>query len=160
MFASFLDSIRYVGHLIPVAFLRIFLGYYYFQQALIKFNGDFLARPRLAAQIADALPSLNAPTWYKLVTEKIIIQHWQGFSFIVLGLEFALAISYLLGYVVRPMAIVGVLMAMNYLILAGGSNDELFRTFIALHLMMAWIGAGRCLGMDYYFFKRRRGIWW
>jgi len=160
MLASFIDSVRYVGHLIPVAFLRIFMGYYYLQQAMLKFNGDFLARPRLAAQIADVLPGLNAPVWYKILTERIVIQHWQAFALVALGLEFAIAISYLFGYVVRPMAFIGLLISINYLILAGGSSDELYRTFIAIHFMMAWVGAGRCLGLDYYFFKRRRGVWW
>jgi thiosulfate dehydrogenase [quinone] large subunit len=160
MFAAFIDSVKYIGHLIPVAFLRIFLGYYYLQQALLKFNGDFLARPRLAAQIADVLPGLNAPGWYKMIVERMVIQHWQGFAFIILGLEFTIAFSYLFGYVVRPVAIIGVFLSVNYLVLIGSGSDDLYRTFIAVHIVMAWIGAGRCLGFDYYFFKRRRGIWW
>jgi len=160
MFASFIDSVKYVGHLFPVAFLRIYMGYFYLQQALLKFNGDFLARPRLASEIADVLPGLNAPAWYKVMVEKMVIQHWQSFAFVVLGLEFMIAISYLLGYVVRPVAIVGVFISVNYLILLSNGSDDLFRTFIAVHLIMAWMGAGRCLGFDYYFFKRRRGIWW
>ena len=160
MFAAFIDSVKYVGHLIPVAFLRIFMGYYYLQQALFKYNGDFLARPRLAAQIADVLPGLNAPFWYKMIIERMVIQHWQGFAFIILGLEFTIAFSYLLGYVVRPVAILGVFISLNYLILLGNGTDDLYRTFMAVHLIMALIGAGRCLGFDYYFFKRRRGLWW
>lgn len=160
MLAAFIESIKYVGHLIPVAFLRIFLGYYYLQQALFKFNSDFLARPRLAAQIADVLPTLDQPMWYKFMIEKMVIQHWQSFAFMVLGLEFAIAISYLIGYVVRPMAFLGIALSINYLILFGSNTEEFYRTFIAIHFMMAWIGAGRCLGVDYYYFKRRRGIWW
>ncbi len=160
MFASFIDSLKYVGHLIPVAFLRIFVGYYYLQQALVKFNGDFLSRPRLAAQIADLLPALNASGLYKSLIEKMVIQHWQGFAFAILGIEFIIAFSYLFGYVVRPVAIIGVLVSANYVVLLSHSMDDLHRTFIAIHLVMAWIGAGRCLGFDYYFYKRRRGIWW
>ena len=136
------------------------MGYFYLQQALLKFSGDFLARPRLAAQIADVLPALDAPIWYKILVEKMVIQHWQGFAFVILGIEFAIAISYLLGYVVRPVAIMGVFMSVNYMILMSTGTHELYRTFIAIHLIMAWIGAGRCLGFDYYFFKRRRGLWW
>lgn len=160
MFAAFLESVKYTGHLIPVAFLRVFLGYWYLQTALAKLSGDFLYRPRLASQVAEILPSLNVAPWYKLLVEKAIIQHWQTCAFIILGLEFAVAISYLLGYVVRPMAIVAAFVALNMLILAGPASSDLWRTFTALHLALAWIGAGRCLGFDYYFFKRRRGIWW
>ena len=160
MLASFLDSVKYVGHLIPIAFLRIFMGYYYLQVALNKFYSDFLNRPRLAAQIADVLPNLNAPTWYKSFVEMMVIQHWQGFAFIILGVEFAIGISYLLGYVVRPVAILGFLLSLNMFILVGHSSDDFYRTFMAIHVMLAWVGAGRCLGFDYYFFKRKRGIWW
>ena len=123
MLAAFIESVKYVGHLIPVAFLRIFIGYYYLQQALFKFNSDFLARPRLAAQIADVLPTLDQPMWYKFLIEKLVIQHWQGFAFVILGLEFAIAISYLLGYVVRPVAMLGIVMSLNYLILFGTGSE-------------------------------------
>lgn len=160
MFAAFIESVKYVGHLIPLAFLRVFLGYYYLQQALIKFHGDFLNRPRLAAQIAEVLPGVDAPYWYKSLVEKLLIQHWQGLAFVILGIEFAIAISYLLGYVVRPVAILGAILAFNMMILTGPQYEDLYRVFFAMHLAMAWVGAGRCLGFDYYFFKRRRGMWW
>lgn len=160
MFAAFFESVKYVGHLLPVSFLRIFLGYAYLQTALVKFNSDFLNRPRLAAEIAEILPALQAPLWYKNAIETLLIPHWQGFAFIVVGLEFAVAISYLLGYVVRPMAFIAALMALNQLVVAGSGHDEIYRLLLATHLLMAWVGAGRCLGFDYYFFKRRRGIWW
>ncbi len=160
MFVSFLESVKYVGHLIPLAFLRVFLGYYYLQQALFKFNGDFLSRPRLAAQVADVLPGLNAPLWYKEILEKIVIQQWQGFAFAILGIEFVIAVSYLLGYVVRPTAIIASILSLNLLIFSNPASEDLFRTLLALHLALAWVGAGRCLGIDYYFFKRRRGFWW
>jgi thiosulfate dehydrogenase (quinone) large subunit len=160
MFAAFLDSVKYVGHLIPIAFLRIFIGYYYLQQALQKFNTDFLNRPRLAAQIADVLPGLDAPIWYKGFVERLVIQNWQSFAFVILGIEFAIALSYLLGYVVRPVAILGVILSFNMLTLLGSATNDFYRSLIAIHFVLAWVGAGRCLGFDYYFFKRKRGIWW
>ncbi|MFN7728770.1 MAG: DoxX family membrane protein [Bdellovibrio sp.] len=160
MFAAFFESVKYVGHLVPLSFLRVFLGYTYLQAALLKFNSDYLIRPRLAGEIAEILPALQAPLWYKNVIDSVFIPHWQTFAFVVVGLEFAIAISYLLGYVVRPIAILAALMALNQLVLAGPGNDELARLLMATHLLLAWIGAGRCLGFDYYFFKRRRGIWW
>lgn len=160
MFTAFLESVKYVGHLVPLAFLRVFLGYYYLQHALRKFNGDFLTRPRLAAQVADILPGLEIPHWYKDALEKLVIQHWQAVSFSLMCLEFAIAISYLLGYVVRPMAVIAALLSINALVLSHSSHDDFYRMMLALHLALAWVGAGRCLGIDYYYFKRRRGIWW
>lgn len=160
MFASFFESVKYVGHLIPISFLRIFLGYTYLQIALEKFGSDYLSRPRLAGEIAEILPTLQAPFWYKNLIETVFIPHWQIFAFMVVGLQFAIAISYLLGYVVRPIAMIAAIMALNQLVLAGSAHNEFARLLIAVHLLMAWAGAGRCLGFDYYFFKRRRGIWW
>jgi thiosulfate dehydrogenase (quinone) large subunit len=31
---------------------------------------------------------------------------------------------------------------------------------LVLFLILAWLGAGRCLGLDYFFYKRDRGMWW
>lgn len=160
MFAAFFESVKYVGHLIPLSFLRVFLGYSYLQAALLKFNSDFLVRPRLAGEIAELLPTLQAPIWYKDMIEVVFIPHWQTFAFVVTALEFGIAISFLFGYLVRPMAVIAAIICFNQLILAGPDHDDLPRLMIAIHLLLAWVGAGRCLGLDYYFYKRRRGLWW
>lgn len=160
MLVAFFESVKYVGHLLPISFLRVFLGYYYLQQALLKFKGDFLTRPRIADQIAEWLPASHAPNWYKIFISAQIIPHWQTVAFIIVGLEFTIAVSYIAGYVVRPVALLGVLLCFNMLFFSGPMNEDLYKTFLAIHFIMAWVGAGRCLGFDYYFFKRRRGIWW
>ncbi|MBL7669376.1 MAG: DoxX family membrane protein [Bdellovibrionaceae bacterium] len=160
MWVSFFESVKYTGHLFPISFLRIFLGALYFQQGLEKLNGDFLTRPRLAEQISNWLPASSAPAWYKYFIGNQIIPHWQTAAFIILGLELAIGISYILGYVVRPMALVAVLLCFNLIFFYGPASEELLKIFVAVHFVLAWVGAGRCLGFDYYFFKRRRGIWW
>lgn len=160
MFISFLESVKYVGHLLPISFLRIFMGYFYFQEALIKYRGDFLLRPRIADQIAEWLPASHAPSWYKIFLSTSIIPHWQTLAFMIVGVEFMLGLSYILGYVVRPVALLGVLLSLNMLFISGPQMETHFKIILALHFVFAWIGAGRCLGVDYYFYKRRRGIWW
>ena len=160
MFVAIIESVKYVGHLFPLAILRVFLGGYYLQLAINHYNGDFLMRPRLAAQISDVLPLIQISEWYRLFIESWVIPHWQVFAFLVVGLEFAIAISYLIGYVVRPLSVLGLLLALNLMILFGSQTEDLYRTFMVVHLVLAWVGAGRCLGLDYYFFKRKRGIWW
>lgn len=160
MFVAFFDSVKYVGHLIPIAFLRVFLGYFYLDSALRKFQGDFLYRPRLAADLGEILPQLQVPLWYRGWVENIFIPQWQTLAFVITALEFAIAVSYLIGYVVRPMALIGALLALNALALSLPGQEQLARTLLAIHLTLAWVGAGRCLGFDYYFFKRRRGLWW
>lgn len=160
MFLAFFESVKYVGHLLPISFLRIFLGYYYLEQALQKFNGDYLSKPRIAEQISEWLPASHAPHWYKLFMSAQMIPNWQALAFVVTGLEFAIAISYIAGYVVRPVALLGMFLCFNMLFIGGPGQEDLFKTFLAIHFVFAWVGAGRCLGFDYYFFKRRRGMWW
>lgn len=161
MFVAFFESVKYVGHMIPIAFLRVFLGYYYLDLAMEKFRGPFLTQPRFAGEIAEILPNLKAPIWYKGWLETLVIPHWQTVAFILVGLQFAIAISYIAGYVVRPIALLAAFLALNQVMLSTGLGaTELPRLLVAVHLMLAWIGAGRCLGVDYYFYKRRRGIWW
>lgn len=160
MFVAFFESVKYVGHLIPLAFLRVFLGYLYLDFALSHFRSDFLSRPRLASDLTESLATLQGPLWYKDFIETQVIPQWQVAAFILVGLEFAIALSYLAGYVVRPMALVATLLAFNQLALSMPGQETFFRTLVAVHFVLAWVGAGRCLGFDYYFFKRRRGLWW
>lgn len=160
MLVAFFESVKYVGHLLPISFLRIFLGYYYLDHAFAKYNGDFLTRPHIADQMAEWLPASHAPNWFKLFASTQMIPNWQSVAFIILGLEFAIAVSYLVGYVVRPVALLGVLLCVTMLYISGPAMEDLYKTFLAIHLVFAWVGAGRCLGLDYYFFKRRRGLWW
>lgn len=160
MFLDFFQSLKYVNHLYPIAFLRIFLGYYYLQQALFKLSSDFLTRPKFAESVMEWLPQSQAFDWYKMFIIQKLVPHWQSFGFAVVGIEFAIAISFLIGYVVRPTALLAALFCFNMIYLSSPQNEQLYKAFIAIHLTLAWVGAGRCLGVDYYFFKRRRGVWW
>ncbi len=159
MIVAFFESIKYVGHLFPLAFLRVFVGYFYLNQALLKYNGDFLTHPRIADLITTGLAQSTAPTWYSEFLSQVAIPHWRVFSGVIVACELLLGFSYLLGYLVRPMAIVGVLLSCFYLSVYP-TADIFYKTFIAVHITLAWLAAGRCLGFDYYFYKRNRGIWW
>ena len=159
MFVAFFESIKYVGHLFPIAFLRVFIGYFYLNQAIEKYQSDFLSQPRLADSIAQGLSPSLSPVWYQDLLQQIVVPHWQTFSATLLTTEFVIGLSFLFGYLVRPVALIAV--ALSWFYLSVNPNQEvLFKTFIAIHVTLAWLGAGRCLGFDYYFYKRNRGIWW
>ncbi len=160
MFVAFLESIKYVGHLLPITFLRIFMGYFYLQQAMEKYEGDFLIRPRLASTIAEWLPTSHAPIWYRVAIESYVIPNWQLFSYFLIASQVLIAFSYVVGFLVRPVALWAVFLCMNLLFLSGPEQEIMYKTFLAIHVVFAWLGAGRCLGFDYYFYKRRRGLWW
>ena len=160
MIVAFLESIKYVGHLVPMAILRIYLGYYFLLEAIEKYQGDFLLQPKLAAAITDFLPNSAAPVWYKHLLDQVVVPNWQIFAYIVTYFEFVIGLSFLLGLFVRPVALLGAVLALNYLFSSSVELATLYKLQIAVFLTMAWLGAGRCLGCDYFFFKRQRGIWW
>lgn len=171
MLVAFVESIKYVGHLLPIAFLRIFLGYFYFNQGLGLMRGprDFLSQAYLAEDIRNYLSRSPAPDWYKSALETVVIPNWHIFAITLVALHFAIGVSYIIGYLVRPFALTAILLSIAMLFAIGpamspgfgpGFSEAQATFLLVLHFTLGWMGAGRCLGIDYYFYKRRRGVWW
>lgn len=160
MFVAFFESIKYVGHLWPISLLRIFIGYVYFNQAIIKFKGDFLYRPIIAASISEWLPTSTAPEWYKLLLEQWVPEHWQFFAYFIVVCEFIIGISYMMGFFIRPVTILAFYLCLNNLIITPPDQIYFQQLQLAVILALGWLGAGRSLGFDYYFYKKKRGLWW
>ncbi|MCB0739248.1 MAG: hypothetical protein KDC92_17190, partial [Bacteroidetes bacterium] len=76
------------------------------------------------------------------------------------SLEFGLGICLLVGYLVRPASILAILLNLFLIWISPPHMALLYKTFIAVNITLGWLGAGRCIGFDYYFYKRMRGIWW
>lgn len=156
---AFFESIKYVGHLFPIAFLRVFVGYYYLNEALTKYHGDFLVQPRLADWANQSLIQFPHQEWVTTLLQTAVIPEWRIFAALVVTLECMIGISYLLGYLVRPLSVLGILLS-GFMLLLLPDSEVFLKLFIAVHFTLAWLGAGRCLGFDYYFYKRHRGVWW
>ncbi len=171
MLVAFIESFKYVGHLIPIACLRIFLGGYYLKHSIAAFQSDFLTKAYLAEDVRNHLPLSTAPEWFRWFLENAVIPNWQVFAISVALSQAFIGVSYILGYLVRPAAIIGVVLSM-FLIGAIGVGTvngagnlagialQATTFMVVLHLVLGWIGAGRCLGFDYFFYKRHRGLWW
>lgn len=160
MLQSYFESIRYVGHLLPVSFLRIFLGYYYMDLTVKDWKQFTLGTGGYADIFVEALNKNHIPPWFRLLLSEQIIPHWQIYAFIVIGAQLAIGVSYMIGYVVRPISILAVILCSLYMFIYPIEHEIFFKLLFASHVVLAWIGAGRCLGLDYYFYKRRRGVWW
>lgn len=160
MLYSFFESVKYVGHMYPVALMRIYLGYFYLDSALERLHGTFLRQPQLAATIMDHLPQAQLPIWYADLLQYFVVRNWQIFAYIIVYCEFLIGIALLVGFLVRPASILGVFLMINFIFATGPASLALQQTFLALFIVMFWLGAGRCLGLDYYFYKRQRGFWW
>lgn len=160
MIGAFFESVKYSGHLYPIAFLRIFLGYYYFNLAFERLHSGFLDRPILAAYINEALTQPRLPMFFVQFLSSIVVPQWEFFAKLVVMFYFALGVSYLIGYLVRPMAVLALGASLISILLSPPQLEVYFKVLLAVHLTLLWLGAGRCFGFDYYFFKRRRGLWW
>lgn len=160
MFVAFFESVKYVGHLFPLALLRIYIGVTFFEQAWARYQGDYLVQPKLAATIAEWAPSSSAPEWYKDFLDQVVVPHWQLFAYCVVYFGFLVGFSFILGFFVRPVAVIAALVTINFIYNSSPEAVDLHKVHLVIFLTLAWLGAGRCLGMDYFFYKRDRGIWW
>ncbi|MES2770183.1 MAG: hypothetical protein V4596_13640 [Bdellovibrionota bacterium] len=160
MFTAFFESIKYVGHLYPVAFLRIFLGYYWLNQALTEYQTGLFTSQVFIDQVQSSDYIYSFPTWYKWLFEHLAYPYWSMMSHGILAVSFFVGLSLLIGFMVRPFGIIGILISFHYVIFGLGYQNLLYSTFVAIFVTIVAIGAGRCVGFDYYFYKRNRGIWW
>ena len=60
MLVAYLESAKYVGHLFPLALLRIYLGWSFFTEAWQRYQGDYLSQPKIAAEITEWAPTSAA----------------------------------------------------------------------------------------------------
>ena len=160
MIVAFLESIKYTGHLFPLALLRVYLGYYYLHQSLDQYSSLFIRQPTVEDLAHQAIQFQIAPEAYLRILDSLVIPHWQMFSYIFIGIQFLAGISYLIGFCVRPLSLLIALYGFHVLSYVTGPEAVLWKTLIVIHLTLGWLGAGRCFGLDYYFYRRNRGFWW
>ncbi len=160
MILSFFESAKYVGHLFPLTLLRFYMGYYYFVEGHQRMNSDYMTEPQLASMITEWLPTSSAPLWYKNILEKIIVPNWQLSAYCVVYFLMLLGVSLMFGFLVRPLCWLGAFIVLNFMIGHGPEQLDFFILHFVVLITLANLGAGRCLGVDYYFFKKDRGIWW
>jgi thiosulfate dehydrogenase [quinone] large subunit len=160
MLVAFFESIKYVGHLYPIAVLRIYLGYYYLSMGKGHVDGEFLTQPRLAATIMESVPGKQLPEWYLDMIQNWVVPNWQVFAYMLVYVEFLVGASLLMGFLVRPITLLAAFVTLNAVIVTVGPVASIQQTHLALFVVLFWVGAGRCLGLDYYFYKRHRGLWW
>ncbi|MCB0378591.1 MAG: hypothetical protein KDD33_08875, partial [Bdellovibrionales bacterium] len=81
-------------------------------------------------------------------------------TYLLLGCELIIGISFILGLGVRFTSLLGALLSLHmysYFDFPSGPG-QIYLFYI--HVLFLLVGAGRCLGFDYYFFKSRRGLLW
>jgi len=136
------------------------MGMYYLKDALAKYQLGFTDQPLLSNWITEGLAFSTAPHWYQEFLSRLVAPNWEIFALFVFLVQFSLGISFIIGYLVRPFSIIAIFMALNLISLGNPAMIDMNKAFIAINILLCWAGAGRCIGLDYYFYKRVRGILW
>ncbi len=159
MLASFLESIKYVGHMYPVAFVRIVLGYQSLSTVIDRLNTGYLEHPYISERLNLSMAGENSGLYFEIF-KNLIQSQWLVMTYVLILFEIFIGISYILGFGVRIAALLGMLLSMHihFFFEFQSSPGQIFLFYI--HLLFLMLGAGRCLGLDYYFFKSRRGLLW
>lgn len=160
MIIAYLESIKYLGLMWPVALLRIFMGYYFLEEAIGRINSGFLTNPVLQEVLRKWCDGSHGVPAYEGFIENFVLPHWQVFSHLAVFGGMAVGLSYIFGLMVRPASLVAILLSVNFLMATGPDTLILNKILIAINVMFLLSSPGRCLGFDYYFYKRVRGIWW
>ncbi len=160
MLVSYFQSLRYVGHLVPLVLVRFYLGYYYLTEGLRRWESGFLVQPKLAESLRTGLLGEYIPEWYEHFLRHTVLPNWKGLAVIVVIANIAIGVSFLFGLLVRPMALMAAYLSLNYALIMRGNSQQYFELLFIINLVFALVGAGRCLGFDYFFYKKYRSIWW
>jgi thiosulfate dehydrogenase [quinone] large subunit len=160
MIISFFESFKYAGHMWPVAILRVYTGIFFLRAGLEKVHNGFLDAPILQGILNKWIQAGSGHPQYVEFLQHWVMPHWQVFSHLVVFGEIFVGISFILGFMVRPAAITAIFMNCNFILAAGVEAQVINALLIAINLTLLLLSAGRCIGFDYYFYKRVRGIWW
>ncbi len=160
MIRELLESLKYVGHYFAICFLRIYVGIHIFNLGWSKYHGDYINEPLLAAQINEFLRLGSYPAAIEYFFIEIVRPYWSIFAQLQVSLEIATGLLLIFGFLVRPT----VFLLLVYLWSFSYIQDQVLWPWISLFsavlFTLGWAGAGRCVGLDYYFYKRYRGFLW
>jgi thiosulfate dehydrogenase [quinone] large subunit len=160
MITELLESLKYVGHYFAVCFLRVYVGIHIFNLGWLKYQSNYLSEPQLAAQINEFLKLGSHPALIEYFYIELVRPYWSLFSQVQLSLEIATGLLLIFGFLVRP----AVILLLIYFWFFSYIQDPILWPWIgvmsAVLFSLGWAGAGRCLGVDYYFYKRYRGFLW
>lgn len=160
MIRELLESLKYVGHYFAVCFLRVYTGIHILNLGMSKYYSHYLEQPILPSQIREFLRFGETPAGVEYFYFKMVIPYWSYFANIQVTFEILAGCLLIIGFLVRPVAFI----MLVYLWFFSYIQDQMlwawFGLLSATLFGLGWAGAGRCLGVDYYFYKRYRGFLW
>jgi uncharacterized membrane protein YphA (DoxX/SURF4 family) len=150
-----------------IAFTRIFLGIMWLFEVTVGHNwkiGGFgsdvhpgwigaqrgdVVREDVAKAIAD-----GTWAWFASIYETVVVPNAVAFSYLTIGLQLLFAAAFIVGFLVRPTAVIALAMDLSIFMLG---NSRIPPFFTALHLFVLATGAGRYYGADGFFGTKLEG---
>ncbi|MDE2484658.1 MAG: DoxX family membrane protein [candidate division NC10 bacterium] len=131
-----------------VAILRIFFGYYFFQDGLGKLTGGFTGPGALEKWLAAK--ATGAFSWYKPFLTGVVIPYHQLFAGLITWGMILAGLALLFGLLTRPAALAGIFMTLNFYLAKGGGSPATTsdQAFMAGLLVVFFTRAGRSFGLD------------
>jgi hypothetical protein len=149
-----------------IAFLRIWLGVMWLFEVTVGHNwkiGGFGsgANPAwMGSGAGDAVREESALaitdgtySWFASAFDSIIIPNAVAFSYSVIALQILLGVAFIVGFAVRPLALVAIGMDVSIMMLG---NSRIPPFFTAMHLFVLVSGAGTYYGLDGWILERTR----
>jgi len=149
-----------MGHLWPIALLRIYVGYFFLQAGIHRIREGFLKNHILQGTLQSWINAHPHNHKFLMAMQNWLIVHWQVTSQVVVAAQVLVGVSFILGFLVRPAAILAIFLSLDFMSAVGSEAASLDKILVALNASLFLVAAGRCYGFDYYFFKRVRGVWW
>ena len=160
MFVSFFESFKYTGHLWPVALLRVYAGLMFLKGERQQNPSSIICRNQLSRRSSSNGFSQAGTTKLMFTFYKRSYSRTGNFDYLVVTGELAVGLCFIVGFMVRPAAIVAVFLNYNFMMAGSPATVVIDKLFIAISLCLFFSAAGRCFGFDYYFDKKIRGFWW
>lgn len=131
-----------------IAILRVFFGYYFFQDGLDKLTGGFTGPEGLEKWLTTK--TTGAFGWYKPFLTDVVIPYHQIFAGLVTWGMILAGLALLVGLLTRPAALAGLFMALNFYLAKGGGSPATTsdQAFMVGLLVVFLARAGRSFGCD------------
>jgi thiosulfate dehydrogenase [quinone] large subunit len=137
-----------------VALLRIFFGYYFFQDGLGKLTGGFTGPGVLEKWLTTK--ATGPFSWYKPFLTGVVIPYHQLFAGMITWGMILAGLALLSGFLTRPAALAGIFMTLNFYLAKGGGSPATTsdQAFMAGLLVVFLTQAGRSFGFDRWLARR------
>ena len=161
LFKDLIESFRYTNHIWPVFLLRLYVAYYFISDSLYRQAVGYLEKPLLSAQIDESLLRLEqAPFFVKSFYLGVIQENWLIWSKLLISFEWILGVSLFVGVLVRPFGILALIHIYLISFIAVQNEVSGLNQMAIMLVFLILFGAGRVGGLDYFFYKRQRGLIW